>query len=106
MALVSDQAFFANIQYLYYTGQSSNSYSSQDLSSSLTELAGLPFTQSVTVNTPEHISFGYNTYFKLQGFDPITQTYEVWHCEGEPLLSPPSGKTLENITILTSWVDR
>ena len=61
---------------------------------------------SVALDITVHVSPGYNTYYKMQGWNPLTQRYEDWHSMGTPLLIPPSGHTLENISIIGSWVDR
>lgn len=61
---------------------------------------------NVALDTTINITPGFNTYYKMQGFNSTTQQYEIWHCMGEPLVDPPSGNVLENISIISSWQDR
>ena len=59
-----------------------------------------------TLNSVVKLQLNFNTYFKMEGYNPITAQYENWHCMGAPLLTPPSGNSLVNISVVTSWVDR
>lgn len=61
---------------------------------------------TVPLDTTANVSPSYNTYYKLQGFNPLTGQYEDWHSMNEPLFDPPSGNALLNISIVYSWVDR
>ena len=58
------------------------------------------------LNTTVKVSFGYNTYFKLQGFNPNTGQYEIWHCMNTPVFTPPSGDNLQNVSVISTWTDR
>jgi hypothetical protein len=106
MALITDFAIFANIQYGGYTAQSTNSYGTSDLAGLFLGLVKIPFTENAEFDSTVPVTTGYNTYYKMQGWNPITQSYEDWHSMGTPLLDPPSGHVLENIGIIGSWIDR
>lgn len=66
----------------------------------------VPTAHVVQINTTVNVTFGFNTYFKLQGFNPITGLYETWHCMNNPVFTPPSGDTLQNVSIIGTWIDR
>lgn len=106
MALITEFAIFASINYVNYTGQSTNSYGTEDLYSLSSGLVVIPFTRDAEFDTTVPVTTGYNTYYKMQGWNPATQRYEDWHSMGTPLISPPSGHVLENIGIIGTWVDR
>lgn len=42
-------------------------------------------------------------YFKIRGYYVAGSTYEVWISQVVPNLTPPSGHTLTNITIVSTW---
>lgn len=88
-----------------YAGIYSGSQGSFDASSALT-IVNDTFINDVALDTTVHVSAGYNIYYKMQGYNPLTQAYEDWHSMGNPLMIPPSGNALENIGIIGSWIDR
>lgn len=107
MSLITDQTgVLSLIHFVGYTAQSSGSQGIQEIDGTLSNPFQSSVAISVDVDTTENLTVGFNTYYKLHGFNPITQSYEVWHSMDAPLLDPPSGNALENITILFSWVDR
>ena len=107
MALVLDQStLFGFIKFASYTGQSTNSFGSADIQISLAGALDIPSILDAELNSTVTITTGYNTYYKLQGWNPITQKYEYWHCMGTPLVNPPSGNALENVSIVSTWTDR
>lgn len=65
-----------------------------------------PDAKFLPVNTTVNLTSGFNTYFKMQGFNAATGNYEVWHSMGAPRLLPPSGDPLINISIIATWTDR
>lgn len=65
-----------------------------------------PDAQFVPGNTTVNLTTGFNVYFKIQGYNPATGLYEVWHCRNVPQLLPPSGDPLINISIISTWTDR
>lgn len=107
MALILDQSTLFNfIQYAGYTAQSTSSFGTEDLSGLLNGLVNIPFTKNTEFDTTVPVTTGYNTYYKMQGWNPISKKYEDWHSMGTPLLEPPSGNALENIGIIGTWTDR
>lgn len=78
----------------------------QDFSNLLLSWNKLPFPSVAALNTTNKISTGFNTYYKMEGFNTNTNNYENWHSMGTPLLIPPSGNSLINISVVTSWIDR
>src|SRR5574338_595752 len=88
-----------------YNGIYAGSQGASDSSGALTGV-NVSFIQSVPLDTTVNVSPGFNTYYKMQGYNPITQQYEDWHSMNTPLLDPPSGHALENIGIVGSWIDR
>lgn len=88
-----------------YTAQSTSNNSIQEMN-----VLNNPFSLLVVargdIDATTNLTTGFNTYFKMQGWDPATKQYEVWHSMNTPLLNAPSGKALQNITILFSWIDR
>lgn len=77
-----------------------------DLTSKLLSTGRIPFVQNAAVDTTVHITTTFNTYFKMQGYNPLTLQYEIWHSQGEPLMDPPSGNTLDEVSIIATWQDR
>lgn len=65
-----------------------------------------PEAKFLPINTTSNLTTGFNVYFKIQGFNPATGQYEVWHCRNTPELLPPSGDPLINISIVSTWTDR
>lgn len=95
------------VDFLHAVGYSGIYSGSQGLSQA-TGLAqtNVSVINSVALDTTINVSSGFNTYYKMQGWNPILQAYETWHCMNEPLVDPPSGNTLENVSIVSSWKDR
>lgn len=106
MALITENFITGFILFTGYTGQSSSSQGSQDATSSFSGGNLLSSIKLTELDTTVNVSSGYNIYYKMQGYNPLTQKYEDWHSMGAPLLSPPSGHMLQNISIISSWEDR
>lgn len=107
MAIVLDRSTIFNyIHTAGYTSQSTGSFGSVDVTNVLISTFQIPTTVDVEFNTTVPITPGFNTYYKMQGWNPILQVYEDWHSMGTPLLLPPSGNALENIGIIGTWTDR
>jgi len=104
MALITEQNILNLVYAAGYTGQSTGSLGSQDLTSSIG--SGQTSVLGGLFNSNANITTGFNTYYKMQGWNPFTQIYEDWHSMGTPLLDPPSGNALENIGIIGTWKDR
>lgn len=66
----------------------------------------VPDAQFLTVNSITHLTTGFNTYYKMQGFNQATGQYEVWHSMGTPQILPPSGDPLINVQVISTWIDR
>jgi hypothetical protein len=105
MAIVVELSPLNFVHIVGYSGVYSGSQGSFDSNSTLTGV-NVSFINDVALDTTVNISSGYNLYFKMQGYNPITQEYEDWHSMREPLMSPPSGNALENISVVGSWIDR
>jgi len=108
MATILDRPnIFGFVHWGASTGQSSSSSGTADFGPELYAVFPLPVPLNAVLNNViENIKPGFNVYYKMQGFNPITQQYENWHCQGQPLFSPPSGNTLENVGIVGIWKDR
>lgn len=112
MATITDETNLFNlVSSIYYRGQYSASWGSQDFSGQFasTNVAYAPTSYPLPYNTnaPEILlTHGFNTYFKMQGFNASTGAYEVWYSTNKPLLIPPSGHRLSNIEIVLTWIDR
>ncbi len=111
MALVTDQSNLFNfISFTTWKGQYSGSWGSQDFASSFADPNTTYIPTSVPLpfntHTEPRLTHGFNTYYKLQGFNSSTNSYEVWFSMGSPLLVPPSGHTLSNIEVILTWIDR
>ncbi len=65
-----------------------------------------PEAQFLSANTTSNLTTGFNVYFKMQGYNPATGTFETWHCRNTPQILPPSGDQLINISIVSTWIDR
>lgn|SRR5574337_726889 len=65
-----------------------------------------PVAQFLGMDSTTELTTGFNTYYKLMGYNPVTKTYENWHCKNTPQFSPPSGNVLLDIHIVSSWIDR
>src|SRR5574338_346132 len=61
-----------------YSGTYSGSQGISNLSSIFTENND-SFIKAVALDTTVNVSSGYNTYYKMQGWNPVTQKYEDWH---------------------------
>lgn len=106
MPLVTDQSNVFNLVFFAtFTGQYSGSQGIRDLSSDVNP-SGVSTSQNVAMDTTANVTPGFNTYYKMQGYNPITQQYEDWHSMGAPLIEPPSGHALENVSIVYTWIDR
>lgn len=108
MAIVVDNPnLFGVVHFGGFTAQSASSSGVTDFGPQLYAVFPLPVPlHNPLDNITQNIRPGFNTYYKMQGYNPITQEYEFWHCQGTPLMNPPSGHTLENVSIVTSWKDR
>lgn len=103
MAIVIDEStIFGNVHLENNTGLWSGSQGSTDFATPIY----VPTSHVVQINTTANITPGLNTYFKLQGFNPVTGKYEIWHCMNIPVTTPPSGDTLQNVSIISTWIDR
>jgi hypothetical protein len=102
--ITDDSTFFGFNTFIGWRGQYGGSTGTQDYSTSLpTQTASLvAFNPSVGTK----LTHGFNTYFKMQGFNNAAQKYEVWFSTGTPLLIPPSGNKLSNIEVVLTWIDR
>lgn len=105
MALVQEISVLDYLHLTSYYGTFAGSQGVTDTSSSLVE-ANVSFINSVPVDTTANVKPTYNTYYRMQGYNPLTGKYEDWHSMNEPLMSPPSGHALLDVTIVTSWIDR
>lgn len=108
MSVITDEStIFSFVQSVKYTAQNSGSQGSQDFSTAFTNLnTYVPVVNILDFNTTSLTNTLFNTYFKVQGYNPITKTYETWHCRGTPLLLPPSGHNLLNISVIATWTER
>ncbi len=108
MATITDEStVFLIAQLTKYAATNAGNQGSQDFTSSFIDVTGfVPMAELVAFNTTEPLTTGFNTYFKMQGYNPLTGTYETWHCRGTPLLLPPSGHNLVNISVVASWTER
>jgi hypothetical protein len=108
MPTITDEStIFLLTQLTTYTGLYSGSQGSQDFVGSFADQTGyVPISQIVEYDTVAPLTTTFNTYFKVQGYNPITRTYETWHCRGTPLLLPPSGHNLLNISVIATWTER
>lgn len=108
MSTITDDNTLFNLVSTAQLGKYSGSQGNQDF-------AGSFFTPSVVYSSTAQVTpylsiaklnHGFNTYFKMQGFNTATGKYEVWFSTGQPLLLPPSGNPLSNIEIILTWIDR
>lgn len=108
MALITDlNNLFNLVQTMEWNGQYSGSQGTQDFNSSFEfQNEYVSPVQIVDTTSYAKLTHGFNTYYKLQGFNSTTGSYEVWFSRGEPLLIPPSGNLLSNIEIVLTWIDR
>lgn len=103
MSIVLDEnTVFGNGHFEANTGLWSGSQGSTDFGTT----PYVPTGHVVQINTTVNVTLGFNTYFKLQGFNPVTGLYEIWHCMNTPIFTPPSGDTLQNVSIIGTWTDR
>jgi len=104
MPLITDQStLFSFTNSVKYTGQTTGSFGNQDLTNIV-----LPnsYGQFSIMNSLNKVTTLFNTYFKMEGYNPITQQYENWHSMGTALMNPPSGNALTNISVIATWQDR
>jgi len=106
MSTTTDLGVFGNVLFKTWTGQYSGSQGIHDYQSNFVTTAYNPSIQFVAFNPTTRVTYGFNTYFKLQGFNTSTNRYEVWFSMGAPLLIPPSGHALSNIEVVLTWIDR
>lgn len=108
MATITDEStIFALTQLTKYSALNSGSQGSQDfIGSFVSSSTFVPMIQTVYYNVTVPLTTGFNTYFKMQGYNPATGTYETWHCRGTPLMLAPSGHNLLNISVVASWTER
>lgn len=98
---------FSLTQLTKYTALNAGSQGSQDFIDIFTSATNfVTVIQGVDFNSTAPLTTGFNTYFKVQGYNPLTNTYETWHCRGTPLLLPPSGNNLLDISVVASWTER
>jgi len=43
------------------------------------------------------------TYYKMRGYYVAGAVYETWVVTGDPSVTPPSGHTLTNVVIVSTW---
>lgn len=65
-----------------------------------------PIQSFVDINSTVNKNTLFNTYYKIQGYNPITFQYEVWHGMGTPNYNPPSGNSLIDIELIATWQDK
>lgn len=111
MSTITDEnTFFNFVSFSAWHGQYAASQGTQDQASSFSSTSQNynPVVQIVDYNSnfTGKLTHGFNTYYKLQGFNTTTGKYEVWFSMGKPLLTPPSGHTLSNISVVLTWIDR
>ena len=106
MPIVTILNVSSNIGFGGYTGQNAGSAGLNDYSSTITSNLTTSFIGLGEINSTVPVTTGFNTYYKMQGFNTSTQQYEVWHSMGTPLYDPPSGNALSNISVVSSWIDR
>jgi hypothetical protein len=107
MTIILDQSTIFNLVHTAgYTSQSTSSFGVSDITSILTATLPVPMVKNVELNTTANVITTFNIYYKMQGWNPVTQVYETWHSMQTPLLTPPSGNTLQNIGVISSWKDR
>lgn len=103
MATITDRSTIFSLTYLAgYTGQTSGSSGTQDYASA----TNLSFILLDGLNSIAKITTGFNTYYKMQGYNTSTLQYENWHSMGTPLMVPPSGNTLVDVSVIATWTDR
>ncbi len=112
MSTITDEStVFGLVTTKQWLGEYSASYGTQDFASSFNSPTTFVYasTSSVVNFNPSvgtALTHGFNTYFKMQGFNIATGQYEVWYSTSKPLLVPPSGHTLSNIQVVLTWIDR
>ena len=107
MAITTDfNTLFGTIQPITWLGTYAGSQGTQDFNRQFVTTTYNATVDIVDFNSYAKLTRGFNTYFKLQGFNAVTGTYEVWFSKARPLLTPPSGNTLSNIEVVLTWIDR
>jgi hypothetical protein len=108
MSTITDDNSFFNLVQFKQLGGYSASQGTQDVASFFSTSSATYVTTSPVVDFSSNakLTHGFNTYFKMQGFNTATNKYEVWFSTSKPLLIPPSGHTLSNIEIVLTWIDR
>lgn len=108
MALVTDGYNLFNFTTFFtgYYGIHAGTYGPQDFTQELTGTTYATINPFGEMDDTSKKNTIFNTYYKMQGYNPITQQYENWHCMGTPLTTPPSGNALLNVSIIATWRDR
>jgi hypothetical protein len=107
MTLITDQSTLFSFSYLVgYTGQASGSFGNQDLTNIINSVTYVPVTSAALLNSIAKVTTTFNIYYKIQGYNTSTLQYENWHSMGTPLMVPPSGNTLVDISVIATWTDR
>lgn len=103
MSTITDEITFFNfVTTAAWLGKYAASTGTQDINNSTLAQN----TSLVDFNSNVKLTHGFNTYYKMQGFNASTNSYQVWFSTGAPLLIPPSGDALSNIEIVLTWIDR
>jgi hypothetical protein len=101
--LITDQtSIFGLVHFKTWTGTYSGSFGNQELLAN-TITTNVKFT---ALDSNANLKTTFNTYYKMEGFNPITSQYENWHSQNTPLMVPPSGNALTNVSVVSSWIDR
>lgn len=106
MATVTEIPLLDFLHFVGYSGIYAGSQGVSDSATSALNPTNVSVINLVALDTTANVSNLFNKYYKMQGFNPSTQQYETWHCMNEPLLDPPSGNVLENVSIVSYWEDR
>ena len=108
MSTILDQNTLFNFVQKAPLGQYSGSQGSQDFAGNFStpSVVYASTAQITPYFSIAKLTHGFNTYFKMQGFNAAAGRYEVWFSTTQPLLVPPSGNALSNIEIILTWIDR
>lgn len=102
MATVTDQSAILGLVHIVNNGTITTTFGVELFVGS----AYINPTQYIQTNSTVKLRKPVNIYYKMMGYNPITEEYETWHSMLEPLMVPPSGNALENIGIIHTWKDR
>jgi hypothetical protein len=104
MSTITDEStIFTLVHNEAYSGLNAGSQGTQDFSNIY---ISSPVAHVASINATVNLTTGFHTYFKLEGYNPVTQKIETWHCRDVPILLPPSGDPLLNVAIIGTWIDR